>query len=107
MELVNEIRVMGEVLRDANPIPDGNGMRVVFCLKVPCKADQRQLVYVDCIAGQETFEQFDGYLERGEIVMVSGSLSFRTYTMHTGEHKTLLVVMAETVEVFEEDEDVD
>lgn len=100
----NSVHIVGTVLRDANPTSSKSRSAVYFCLKVPSAFRKGELVYVDCVAFPETFEQFDAFLERGETVEVEGSLQFRKYYDEFGNNQRSLEVVADKVIVWEDEE---
>ena len=104
MEAVNSVHIIGSVIRDANPRSSRSGCAVYFSLKVPSTFRKNELVYVDCVAFPETFDQFEGFLERGETVEVEGSLQFRKFYDEYGNNARGLEVVADKVTVLEEDE---
>jgi len=100
----NSVHIVGQVLRDANPTSSRSGNAVYFCLKVPSAFRRDELVYVDCVAFQDTFDQFEAYLERGETVEVEGSLQFRKFYDEQGNNRRSLEVVARRVSVLEDEE---
>lgn len=103
METVNSVHIIGRVLRDANPSSSRTRAAVYFCLKVPSVFRDDELVYVDCVAFPETFDQFEGFLERGEVVEVEGSLQYRKFRDEYGNNMRALEVVADKVSVLEEE----
>lgn len=108
MSGLNEVRVRGRVLRDADAFRGGKVADVLyFTLAVPAMDGRGQDVYVDCVAFPPQYDDFDGLLEKDEIVEVHGGLIYRTWTDMKGQRKSGVEVCATTVIVEEEDEDVD
>ena len=100
----NSVHIIGEVLRDADPTSSRSQAAVYFCLKVPSMFRKGELVYVDCVAFSETFDQFDAFLERGETVEVEGSLQYRKFYDERGNDRRGLEVVADRVTVWEDEE---
>lgn len=104
MEETNSVHIVGEVLRDADPTSSKSQAAVYFCLKVPSAFRSGELVYVDCVAFADTFDQFDAFLERGETVEVEGSLQYRKFYDAQGNDRRGLEVVASKVIVWEDEE---
>lgn len=100
----NYVRLVGSVKRDASQEWIRKGLPVLnFCIAV--QGDGDKSVYIDCIAYGETVEDFEGFVEAGEILEVEGYISFRTYTTTQGKKRTMQYVHVESMSEVEQNVD--
>lgn len=102
-EVINRVHIKGRVLRSADAYRHGRTAGALFfALAVPGK-DREQESYVDCLALPDTYEQFEGYLEEGDVAEVEGSFVYRTWTDGRGVRRSGPEVLVEKIDVYEED----
>lgn len=100
--VINDVHIKGRVLRSADAFQNGRTMDTLyFAVSVPTKKDPERKVYVDCLAFPDTYEQFDGFLEAGEVVTIDGTLVYRTWTDSNGTKRSGTEVLVETIKTEE------
>lgn len=100
---MNYVRITGRVMRDAAAANMETPM--YFCVKVDNEGGDFTLV--DCVALPSTFYQFESSLDKGELVDVKGSLTYRTWTDSMGRRRSGMEVLVEGIDFPEEDWYVD
>ncbi len=100
----NQVDLEGFVKRDAVAQRVRNG-QAYMDITLVTKNDKGQHVFVDVVARNELCDQLEDFVEQGEILIVHGHLTWRSWINSSGAHTTRTVVMAEEIETLEDSDD--
>jgi single-stranded DNA-binding protein len=92
----NEVIIAGSVLRYAESRQIRSGLRIIdFTLSVNDPDGERD-VYVDCYGTNELCDMVGDHVDEGDVLQVTGHLTYRTFTDQRGQKRSGLVVCAES-----------
>ena len=101
--MLNQISIMGRMVRDPELRRTGNGTAVVsFSLAVdrdfaPKDGGDRETDFIDCVAWRQTGEFVSKYFVKGQMAAVSGRLQIRPWTDKDGNNRRTAEILVDHV----------
>lgn len=96
--MLNEIVLMGRVVRTPDIRKTGNGTSVVsFTLAVDRDYGDKETDFIDCVAWRKTADFVGSYFAKGQLMVAKGRLESRTYQDKDGEPHKVWEVIADSV----------
>lgn len=93
---MNKIELMGRLVKDIE-LKEGKNKNTygVFTLAIARKENKEVTDFVDCIVFGKLAETMKEYTEKGNRIIVTGSIHFDKYVSKDGENKTSINVIVE------------
>ena len=93
---MNKLELMGRLVKDIE-IKKGKNDNIygVFTLAVTRKENKEITDFVDCVAFGKLAEVIKQYTEKGNRIIVTGSLHFDKYVSKDGENKTSVRIIVD------------
>lgn len=101
--MLNNITIMGRLVRDPEYRTTGNGISVVnFTVAVDrdfsgTNGGAKETDFIDCVAWRKTAEFVTKYFTKGSMIVVNGSLQIKKWTDKDGNNRRSAEVVANSV----------
>ena len=101
--MLNQISIMGRLVRDPELRRTGNGTAVAS-FTLACErdvaskeAEKKEVDFIDCVAWRQTGEFVSKYFTKGRMAVVSGRLQIRQWTDKDGNNRRSAEIVADNV----------
>lgn len=101
--MLNEIVVMGRMVRDPELRRTGNGTAVAS-FTLACErdvaskdAEKKEVDFIDCVAWRGTGESVAKYFTKGRLAAVTGRLQFREWTDKDGKKRRNAEILVDRI----------
>ena len=96
---MNQVILMGRLAKDPEMRTTQNGTVVTtFSIAVNRQDKEKTADFINCVAWRKTAEFVNKYFSKGRMIALVGRLQSRTYTDKEGNNRSVLEVVAESVE---------
>ena len=95
--MINTATIMGRLTRDPSSGTAGETETSKFCVAVDDRFKRDKTHFIDCEAFGSTARFVNQYFHKGQMIAVTGSLDYQTWTGRDGTNKNKLVVHADNV----------
>lgn len=97
--MLNHITVMGRLTKDPE-LRFTQNQTAVASFTVACDRDfsngnEKQTDFINCVAWRNTAEFVSKYFHKGNMIVVSGRLQMRNYTVNDGSNRTAAEIVAD------------